>query len=87
MRELLEDMDESNARMRHPYPLLDIGGTLYPYCGHIGFKQYNPNKPAKHKQRTKVDSSFWEPRFLGNVTLRCSTMVNRRTTFAQYLYL
>ena len=34
---------------------------------------------TKRKQRTKM--------FLGNVTLRCSTRVNPRTTLIQYLYL
>ena len=48
MRELFEDMNERNARMRHPSPLLAIGETLHPYRGHTGFKQYNPNKPAKY---------------------------------------
>ena len=41
-------MNERNARMRHPSPLLAIDETLYLYRGHIGFKQYNPNKQAKH---------------------------------------
>ena len=48
MRELLEDMNERNARMRHPSPLLAIDETLYPCRGHIGCQQYNPNKPAKY---------------------------------------
>ena len=48
MRELFEDMNERKARMRHPYPLLVIDETLHPYCEHIGFKQYNPNKPATY---------------------------------------
>ena len=48
MRELFEDMNERNARMRHPSPLLAIDETLYPYHGHIGVKQYNPNKPSKY---------------------------------------
>ena len=48
MRELFEDMNERNARMRHPSPLLAINETLHPYRGHIRFKQYNPNKPAKY---------------------------------------
>ena len=38
MRELFEDMNEWNARMRHTFPLLAINETLYPYRGHIGFK-------------------------------------------------
>ena len=41
-------MNERNARMRHPSPLLAIDETLYPYHGHLGFKQYNPNKLAKY---------------------------------------
>ena len=48
MRKLFEDMNERNARMRHPSPLLAIDETLFPYHSHIGFKQYNPNKPAKY---------------------------------------
>ena len=48
MRELFEDMYEKNTRMRHPFPLLPIDETLFPYCGHIGLKQYNPNKSAKY---------------------------------------
>ena len=48
MRELFEDMNERNARMRHSSPLLAIDETLYPYHGHNGFKQYNPNKPANY---------------------------------------
>ena len=46
--ELFEDMNERNSGMRYPSPLLDIDETLYPYHGHIIFKQYNPNKPAKY---------------------------------------
>ena len=48
MRKLFEDMNERNARMRHPSALLAIDETLFPYHSHIGFKQYNPNKPAKY---------------------------------------
>ena len=48
MRELFEDMNEKNTRMRHAFPLIAIDETLFPYCGHIGLKQYNPNKPAKY---------------------------------------
>ena len=46
MRELFEDMNERNVRMRHPSHLLAIDET-YPYRRHTGFKQHNPNKPAK----------------------------------------
>ena len=48
MRELFQDINERNARMRHPSPMLVIDETLYPYCGHIGFKHYISNKPAKY---------------------------------------
>ena len=48
MRELFENMNERNAIMRHSPPLLAIDETLHPYRGHTGFKQYNPNKPAKY---------------------------------------
>ena len=34
--------------MRHSSPLLAIDETLYPYHRHIGFKQYNLNKPAEY---------------------------------------
>ena len=60
MRDLLEDINEINARMRHTSPLLGIDETLYPYRGHIGFKQYSPNKPAKYGllYRSLCDSSI-----------------------------
>ena len=60
MRELSEDINERNARMRHPSPFPAIGETLYPYCGHIGFKQYNLNKGAKYSllYRSLCDSSI-----------------------------
>ena len=44
MRELFEDMNERNARMRYPSPFLAIDESFYPYCGHIGVKQYNQAK-------------------------------------------
>ena len=34
--------------MRCPSALLAVDETLYPYRGHIGFKQHNPQKPAKY---------------------------------------
>ena len=60
MRELFEDMNEMNARMRNPSPLLAIDQTLHPYRGHIRFKQYNTNKPAKSGllYRSLCDSSI-----------------------------
>ena len=60
MRELFEDMNERNARMRHLSPLLAIDETFYPYRGHIGLEQYNPNKPVKYGlvYRSLCDSSI-----------------------------
>ena len=58
MRELFEDMNERNARMKYLSPLLAIDETLYPYRGHIGFKQYNPNKPAKYALLYRNHSSI-----------------------------
>ena len=34
--------------MRRPSAYLAVDETLYPYRGRIGFKQYNPSKPAKY---------------------------------------
>ena len=48
MRQLFEDINKTNARMRRYSPLLAIDETLYPYRGHIGCKQYNPKKPVKY---------------------------------------
>ena len=36
MRELFQNSNEKNAKMRHPSPLLVIHETLYPYREHIG---------------------------------------------------
>ena len=56
----MEDMNKNNASARYPSPYLAIGKTLYPYRGHIGFKQYNPSKPAKYGllYRSLCDSSI-----------------------------
>ena len=48
MWEIFEAMNSRNASMRCPSALLAVDETLYPYRGHIGFKQYNPQKPAKY---------------------------------------
>ena len=42
--------------MRHHSPLLAIDEILFPYSGHIWFKQYNPNKPANMAYCTKVSA-------------------------------
>ena len=53
-------MNERNAGITHPSLLLAIDEKLYPYRGDIGFKQYNPNKPAKYGllYRSLCDSSI-----------------------------
>ena len=48
LRELFEMMNEQNSKRCFPSPLLTVDKTLYPYHGSIGFKQYNPSKPAKY---------------------------------------
>ena len=48
LRDLFELMNERNVKCRFPSPLLAVDETLYPYRGAIGFKQYNPKKPAKY---------------------------------------
>ena len=48
MREIFEATNSRNTSMRCPSALLAVDETLYPYRGHIGFKQYNPQKPAKY---------------------------------------
>ena len=48
LRELFEEINGKNLRMRHPSLLLAIDETFYPYCEHIGFKQHNPNKSPKY---------------------------------------
>ena len=48
MRDLFEDMNDRNATVRYSSLLLAIDETFYPYREHIGFKRYNPSKPAKY---------------------------------------
>ena len=48
MLEIFEAMNSRNVSMRFPSALLAVDETLYSYRGHIGFKQYNPQKPAKY---------------------------------------
>ena len=48
IKELFKTMNERNAKMRYPSPQLAINEILYSYRGFIGFKQYNPSKPAKY---------------------------------------
>ena len=47
-RDFFEKVNENNAKWRYPSPYLAIDESLYPYRGQIGFKQYNPLKPAKY---------------------------------------
>lgn len=48
IRCFFEEVNKNNAKGRNPSPYLAIDETLYPYRGHISFKQYNPSKPAKY---------------------------------------
>ena len=58
MKNLFEDLNERNARMKHPSPMLAIDESLYPYRGHIGFKQHNPNKAATYGLLYEVSGIF-----------------------------
>lgn len=48
IREFFEMMNEKNPKCRYPSAFLPVDETLYPYRGHIIFKQHNPKKPAKY---------------------------------------
>ena len=56
-------MNERNAKCCYPSAFLALEETFYPYRGHIGFKQYNPNKPAKYGfiYRSLCDASVSYP--------------------------
>ena len=47
-REFFEAINSSFLKLRKPSAHLAIDETLYPQRGRIGFKQYNPSKPAKY---------------------------------------
>ena len=61
MRELFELMNIGNAKCRYPSTMLSVNETLYPYRGAIGYKQCNPNKPAKYGLLFRV-SAIQQPR-------------------------
>ena len=48
MRSFFESFNDDISKARYPSSYLAVDETLYPYRGKIGFKQYNPNKPAKY---------------------------------------
>eukprot|EP00112_Aurelia_sp_Birch-Aquarium-sp1_P020887 Seg549.6 transcript_id=Seg549.6/GoldUCD/mRNA.D3Y31 product="PiggyBac transposable element-derived protein 4" protein_id=Seg549.6/GoldUCD/D3Y31 len=48
IRDFFEQFNNNCARMRIQSEYLAIDETLYPYRGNIGFRQYNPSKPAKY---------------------------------------
>ena len=47
-RDFFETINEKNASVRSSSPYLAIDEILYPCCGSIGIKQYNPSKLAKY---------------------------------------
>ncbi len=47
-REYFEAINNRFLLLRHPSEHTAIDETLYPYRGRVGFKQYNPKKPAKY---------------------------------------
>ena len=58
-RDFFEKVNENNPKWRYPSPHLATDETLYPCRSQIGFKQYNPSKPAKYGllYRSLCDSS------------------------------
>ena len=46
-RDFLRQSMNVSFKLRRPSHSCTIDETLYPYRGAIGFKQYNPSKPAK----------------------------------------
>ena len=48
MKYIFDEVNCKFAKGQNPSLFLVIDETLYPYRGHISFKQYNPSKPAKH---------------------------------------
>ena len=48
MWSFFESFNKNISKFRYPSSYLAVDKTLYPYCGRIGLKQYNPSKPAKY---------------------------------------
>ena len=48
MRSFFESFNKNISKFHYPSSYLAVNKTLYPYRGRIGFKQYNPSKPAKY---------------------------------------
>ena len=48
MRFFFESFNGNISKANYPSSCLAVDETLCLYCGKIGFKQYNPNKPAKY---------------------------------------
>ena len=48
MRYIFDEVNSKYAKGQNPSPFLAIDETLYPYRGHVSFKQYNLSKPAKY---------------------------------------
>ena len=48
MRSFFESFNKNTSKFRYQSSYLAVYETLYPYCERIGFRQYNPSKPAKY---------------------------------------
>ena len=48
MQSLFESLNKNISKFRYPSNYLAVDENLYPCCGSIGFKQYNPSKPGKY---------------------------------------
>ena len=91
-RDFFERMNVNNARARVPSSYTSIDETLYPYRGHIGLKQYNPNKPSKYGllYRSLCDASipytYWTLPYAGKPdTLGSEYYVTGTDEYTKYL--
>ena len=48
MQSFFESFNKNISKFHYPSSYLAVDETLYPYCGRIGFKEYNPSKSAKY---------------------------------------
>ena len=48
MRSFFESFNKNTSKFRYQSSYLAVYETLYSYCERIGFRQYNPSKPAKY---------------------------------------
>ena len=74
MRSFFESFNKNISKFHYPSSYLAVNKTLYPYRGRIGFKQYNPSKPAKYGllYRSLCDATIF------TLTFPCLTLLSRK---------